>query len=121
MVHRNKRRTDTRLQIIRLGLKLFTEEGYTKTSAGRIAKELDISPGNITFYFPTKEHLLSELVDILCTFHWHKMEQEANEGISSVLAVCLELTAMAGACEDEEGIVEEDFDFDRLCDFLIEA
>jgi hypothetical protein len=29
------------------------------------------------------------------------MEQEAGEGISSILAICLELTAMAGACEDD--------------------
>ena len=30
------------------------------------------------------------------------MEREADEGISSVLAICLELVAMAGACEDDE-------------------
>ena len=30
------------------------------------------------------------------------MEKEADEGISSILALCLELTAMAGACEDDE-------------------
>lgn len=29
------------------------------------------------------------------------MEEEANDDISSILAICLELTAMAGACEDD--------------------
>ena len=107
MAHINKRRTDTRLQIIRLGLKLFTEEGYTKTSAGRIAKELDISPGNITFYFPTKEHLLAVLTEELCDFEWLMMEQEVSEGKSSMLAYCLELVAIAAICEEDE--VARDF------------
>ena len=32
------------------------------------------------------------------------MEQEANEGYSSIMAICLELTAMASACEGDETI-----------------
>ena len=107
MAHINRRRTDTRLQIIRLGLKLFTEEGYTKTSAGRIAKELDISPGNITFYFPTKEHLLAVLTEELCDFQWLMLEQEVAEGKSSMLSYCLELVAVAAICEEDE--VARDF------------
>ena len=107
MAHINRRRTDTRLQIIRLGLKLFTEEGYTKTSAGRIAKELDISPGNITFYFPTKEHLLAVLTEELCDFQWLIMDREVAEGKTSLLSYCLELVAIAAICEEDE--VARDF------------
>ncbi|MBR6675722.1 MAG: TetR/AcrR family transcriptional regulator [Clostridia bacterium] len=92
----------TKLQIIRVASRLFLENGYTNTSAKDVCKELDISPGNLTFYFPTKEHLLSELVDMLCTFQWELMEQEANEGLSSVMAICLELTSMVSACEEDE-------------------
>lgn len=107
MAYANKNRSETRLQIIKLGLKLFTEEGYTKTSAGRISKELDISPGNITFYFPTKEHLLAVLTEELCDFEWLMMEQEVAEGKSSMLAYCLELVAIAAVCEEDE--VARDF------------
>ena len=32
------------------------------------------------------------------------MEREANDGISSVMAICLELVSMAAACEDDEVI-----------------
>lgn len=63
-----------------------------------------MSQGNLTFHYPTKEHLLAILVDKLCDFQWKRMEQEANDGISSVLAICLELTAMASACESDETI-----------------
>lgn len=94
----------TRLEIVTEASKQFLEKGFSNTTVSSIAKELEMSTGNLTFHYPTKEHLLCELVDILCTFHWHKMEKEANEGISSVLAVCLELTAMAAACEDDEVI-----------------
>jgi len=51
-----------------------------------------------------KEHLLAVLVEKLCDFQWKRMEQEANDGISSVMAICLELTSMASACEADEVI-----------------
>lgn len=63
-------------------------------SLSTICDELDMSPGNITFYFPTKEHLLAVLVDMMCDFQWRLMEHEANEGYSSVMALCLELTVI---------------------------
>ena len=90
----------TRLEIMAEASKQFLKKGYSRTTVASIAQALDMSKGNLTFYFATKEHLLAELVDLLCDFHWKQMEREADEGISSILAVCLELTAMAGACQD---------------------
>ena len=94
----------TKLEIITEATKQFLEKGYTNTSANAVAKALDMSQGNLTFHYPTKEHLLAILVDKLCDFQWKRMEQEANDGISCVLAICLELTAMASACESDETI-----------------
>ena len=91
----------TRIEIVSEATRQFLEKGYSHTTVSAIAKSLGMSQGNLTFHYPTKEHLLAELVDILCDFHWKKMEIEADEGISSMLALCLELTAMAGACEDD--------------------
>lgn len=99
--HINKKRPNTRLQIIQLGARLFIEEGFTNTSLTKIAKKLDLSTGNITFYFPTKEHLLAVLVDELFDFQNIMIEQAADEGKSSLLAYCLELTAMAAICEED--------------------
>lgn len=92
----------TKLEIIRVASRRFLEDGYSHTTAKGICQELDISTGNMTFYYPTKEHLLSELVDMLCDFQRRLMEEEANEGYSSVMALCLELAAMATMCEDDE-------------------
>ena len=100
MPHINKKRPNTRLQIIQLAAKWFIEEGYTATTIKGIANELDLSPGNITFYFPSKEHMLSVLVDELFDYQNLLMDREAAEGASSLLAYCLELTTIAAACED---------------------
>lgn len=102
-----ERRTSTRTRIVQIGAKLFIEEGYSKTSFTRIARELDISLGNITFYFPTKEHLLSVLCNELCGFQRELMERETGEGFSSLLSYCLELTSMTAICEEDE--VARDF------------
>lgn len=88
-----------KLEIVQEASKQFLETGYSATSISMISKALEMSPGNLTYHYPTKEHLLAKLVDLLCDFQWKLMEEEADEGISSVLAICLELTSMAGACE----------------------
>jgi len=63
-----------------------------------MAKALNMSTGNMTFYFATKEHMLAELVNMLVKYQWSRMESEAGEG-SSIMAICLELTAMAAICD----------------------
>ena len=94
----------TRLEIVSEASAQFLEKGYSNTTIASVAQALEMSKGNLTFYYATKEHLLAELVDILCTFQWEMIDVEANDGISSVMAICLELTAMAGACEEDEVI-----------------
>ena len=107
MPHIYRKRSCTRLEIVRLAAHLFIEEGYSVTTINKIAKTLDLSPGNITFYFPTKEHMLAVLVDELFDYQTWLMEYEAKEGASSLLSYCLELTSIAAACEDDA--VAKDF------------
>ena len=102
MPHINKQRPNTRLQIIQLAANSFIEKGYTKTSTKKIAEILDLSPGNITFYFPTKEHLFAVVVAELFDFQQMLLEQAANEGKTSLLAYCLELATIAAICEEDE-------------------
>ncbi len=90
----------TKLEIVKTVTRLIWEKGYSNMSTKMVAKELDISPGNITYYYPAKDDLLSILVDTLCKFQRKLIENEAEDGISSVMAVCLELMTMASACEN---------------------
>ena len=94
----------TKVEIITEATKQFLGKGYSNTTVSAIARGLGMSQGNLTFHYPTKEHLLAILVDMLCEFQWKRMEQEANDGISSIMALCLELTSMASACEGDETI-----------------
>ena len=103
-----RRVKSTRLEIIQCATRLFLERGYNATAPKKIAEDMDIGTGNLTYYFPTKEHLLAELVDMLCDFQWKMMEEEADEGLSSIMALCLELTTMAAACE-LDGAVKDFF------------
>ena len=97
----------TKLDIIRCASEMFFEQGYNATSPKNICEALDISTGNLTYYFPTKEHLLAVFTEMLCNYQQKMMEIEAQEGVSSVLSVCLELTTMAAMCEDS--IIAKDF------------
>ena len=96
----------TRLEIIRVASRMFLERGYTATTIKAISTELEMSTGNLTFYFPSKEHLLAELVELLGAFQWELMAREADEGLSSLMALCLELAAMAAMCE-ENGVAKD--------------
>lgn len=90
----------TKLEIIQVATRMFLKKGYSLTTVKAIADELDISTGNLTFHYPAKEHMLAELTDMLCGFQWQMMKEESDEGISSLLAICLELTTLAAICRD---------------------
>ena len=81
--------------------------GYSSTTFKMIADELGTSSGHITFYFPTKEHVLVELVELLCEFQERLIDYEADKGVGSVLSICIELMTVAAACEENE--VARDF------------
>ena len=92
----------TKLEIVRVASRMFLRDGYSKTTIRSICNELNISPGNLMFYFPTKEHLLAEVVDVLCAFQWELIKRVTDEGASQLMAVCFEMTTMASACEESE-------------------
>ena len=98
---------NTKLEILQCSMELFLEKGYTASYVTTIAQKLGISTGNLTFYFPTKEHLLAELVRELCVFQWQTMEKAATDGKSSLLAYLLELATIVSVCD--ENPVAKDF------------
>ena len=97
----------TRSEIVRVAANCFLNDGYTKTTINSMCKKLNMSPGNMTFHFPAKEHMLAELVDMLGRYQWKMMEDEATDGHSSITAFCLEQLTIASACEQDE--VAKDF------------
>ena len=99
---RKKVVNETKNAIIRVAIEMFLERGFTNTSTRAIAAELGISTGNITFYFPSKEHLLRVLVEMLCDSQWSMLEQQADEEETALMAFCMETMTVAAACEQNE-------------------
>ena len=99
---RPKRENPTRLAIIQVASELFFEKGFSNTTAANVCQNADIGTGNLTFYFPTKEHILNVLVTMLCDYQWRLIEEYTGEGQSSLLCYCLELATMASASEESE-------------------
>ena len=97
---RTRKPSPMKAAIVKAASELFFEKGFSKTTSAELCKKIDIGTGNLTFYFPTKEHILSVLVQMMIDFQWKEMEAQTDEGKSSLLAYCLELTTLAAIGEE---------------------
>jgi len=61
---RKEQKEARKMQIIQAALDLFMERGYYGTKTSQISRRAGISEGLLFHYFPTKEILLEELVNI---------------------------------------------------------
>lgn len=61
---RKEQKEARRIQIIQATLDLFVERGYYGTKTSQISRRAGISEGLLFHYFPTKETLLEELINI---------------------------------------------------------
>ncbi len=101
-MEKNNKSRLTKLEIIKTATHMFLEVGYSKTSPQMIAKKLEISTGNLTYHYPTKEHLLAVLVEKLCEFQMKLISFAENYGYDSIMSICIELMTVASACEQNE-------------------
>ena len=92
----------TKAEIVQVGVQLMLEKGYTGTTIKEIGEILGISKGNITFYFPTKEHLLLEFTQEILAFHTKCIERVLQQGYTKLMAYCWEIVAQIALCEDYE-------------------
>lgn len=108
---RTKKPSPMRAAIVKAASELFFEKGFSKTTSSDVCKKADVGTGNLTFYFPTKEHILAVLVQMMIDYQWKEMENAADEGKSSLLAYCLELSTLVSISEE----------FPEMNDFLVAA
>ena len=92
----------TKAEIVQVGVQLMLAKGYTGTTIKEISEILEISKGNITFYFPTKEHLLLEFTKEILAFHTRCIERVLQQGYTKLMAYCWEIVAQIALCEDYE-------------------
>ena len=60
---RERKKQETRLQLIKAALGLFREQGYDATTVEQIANAADVAKGTFFNYFKTKEAILPALVE----------------------------------------------------------
>jgi AcrR family transcriptional regulator len=101
---RIRKENPTRILIIKTATEMFFEYGFSKTTAAALSRKAGISTGNLTFHFPTKEHVLDVLVKMMCDFRRHVMNDVTDEGNSSLLAYCLELATMVAISDENENM-----------------
>ncbi|WP_404451702.1 TetR/AcrR family transcriptional regulator [Virgibacillus necropolis] len=72
-----------REEIFQAGLKLFAQNGYSKTTIKEIAKEAGVSFGTVFTYFETKENLFRAcVIEPLAYFKEHMLE--VYEGLDNL-------------------------------------
>ena len=82
---------NTKYEILQCATKSFLERGYTDTYVTVVAKDLGISTGNLTFHYPTKEHILAEMLKELCAFQTQADAKEADKKYSLLIEYLFEL------------------------------
>src|SRR5579872_3989534 len=55
---RERRRRETREQILRAALQLFAKHGFANTTVEDITESADVGKGTFFNYFPSKDHIL---------------------------------------------------------------
>ena len=97
---RTKQPSLLRAKIVKEASELFFVNGFSKTTSSDLCAKVGMGTGNLTFYFPTKEHILAVLVQMMIDYQWKEMENAADGGKSSLLAYCLELSTLVAISEE---------------------
>ena len=84
--------------------RLFLEKGFHNTSAKMICEEVGISPGNLTFWFPSKADILLEFTKKIMSYHTKFIEYNKNKGTEDLFTYCLEIVVQIVLCEERENI-----------------
>lgn len=102
MAHRENNATQQ--AIIDVAMKKFLIYGFRKTSAKMICNELGISPGNLTFWYPTKADILLEFAKRIMSYHTKFILYNKDNGKDDLFTYCIEIIVQIALCEERENI-----------------
>ena len=102
MAHRENNATQQ--AIIDSAVRNFLVNGFRNTSAKMICNDVGISPGNLTFWFPTKADILLEFTKKIMNYHKKFIEDNKSKGAENLYTYCLEIVVQTALCEERENI-----------------
>lgn len=70
---------ETAQRILDVARQLFMEEGHSKLTMRRIAKAAGMSPGNLSYYYPTRADLLADLLQYVIDGYIRQFETLRDE------------------------------------------
>lgn len=92
--------TEAQISVIRSTIKLFLQNGYSKTSIKMIEADCGVKAGNITYYFHSKEELLLVLVEELMDYHATMIEETQEKENDTLFAYAMEVAVQIALCEN---------------------
>ncbi len=102
MAHRENNATQQ--AIVNSAIRNFLINGFHHTSAKMICEEVGISPGNLTFWFPTKVDILLEFTKKIMSYHTKFIEYNKSKKEENLYTYCLEIVVQIALCEEKENI-----------------
>lgn len=94
--------SDTEIRIIQSAVKLFLQNGFSRTTIKMIADDTGIRPGNINYYFHTKEDMLYLLVQELMDFHMDVLEETLEKSHDVLFSYALEVAMQITICDADK-------------------
>lgn len=102
MAHRENNATQQ--AIIDVAMKKFLIYGFHKTSVKMICDDVGISPGNLTFWYPTKADILLEFAKKIMSYHTKFILYNKDNGKDDLFTYCIEIVVQIALCEERENI-----------------
>ena len=95
---------EVEVKIIRSAIRLFLENGYSKTTLRKISDDCQMLQGRVAYHFPTKEDMLNILMQELMEFHGDVVEQIHEQMEDELFSYAMEITAQIALCEQDENV-----------------
>jgi len=95
---------ETEIKIIRSAIRLFLENGYSKTTLRKISEDCGMLQGTVAYHFHTKEDMLYILFQELMDFHGDIIDKIHEEVKDNLLSYAMEITAQISLCEQNDKV-----------------
>lgn len=92
----------TEITIVKSAVKSFLTRGYSGTTIRMLSDDTGIKPGNITYYYRTKEDMISVLVYELMDSHLDFIDEAQNSSGDVLYAYALEIASQVALCEVDD-------------------
>lgn len=93
--------TKTEKRILQTAIRLFLENGYSKTTLKTISQECALRQGTIAYHFHTKEDMLYYLIQALTEFHGGIIDNSLNNTKDILYSYATEIAIQIALCETD--------------------